>query len=135
MATTLLHGLKIQVEGLATGDCQARRKTRPRRADAEVAGTVAGARVTQAAALRAVSRPSPSTANPILAAALRSILRGNTPLPSLAEMGVRPEILEAAAEIADSSDVLGIETGPHEFLVRVVIWTDRQFGQRDSDRN
>jgi hypothetical protein len=43
-------------------------------------------------------------------------------LPSLEEMGVTPEIVEAAAEIADSSDVLGVERHTIELLRRLSVF-------------
>ena len=48
-------------------------------------------------------------------------------MPSLEELRLPPEILEAAAEIADASDAPGIEPWRLEFLVRFVVWAERQF--------
>jgi len=46
-------------------------------------------------------------------------------MPSLEELMVRPEILEAAEEICARSDVLGIERSEFERLVRIIVWGDR----------
>lgn len=45
---------------------------------------------------------------------------------AIGSLYVRPEILEAAEEIADLSDVVGIERSSLEWLVRVVLFLDRQ---------
>ncbi|MGO9701175.1 MAG: hypothetical protein ACLPX7_18135 [Xanthobacteraceae bacterium] len=68
---------------------------------------------------------------PNLGTAIRAVLRAEACLPSLEELEIRPEILEAAGEIADASDVPGIETERLEFLVRIVVWADRRFGRDD----
>ena len=46
-------------------------------------------------------------------------------LPTLEELGVGREFLEAAEEIADDSDVLGVERTRLEILVRFVVFWDR----------
>ena len=66
-----------------------------------------------------------SLTNPMFGTALRAILEGRRTLPSIEELAVPQEILEAAGVIADASDVLGIETSRLEFLVRTVVWADR----------
>lgn len=43
-----------------------------------------------------------------------------------ADFFVSPEILEAAEDIADCSDVPGLERGTLELLVRTVLFLDRQ---------
>ena len=47
-------------------------------------------------------------------------------LPSLQELGITPEILEAAEEIADTSDVLGVERHTLELLLRRAFALHRQ---------
>lgn len=51
-------------------------------------------------------------------------------LPSLEELRVPQEMLEAAAELADASDVLGLERYRLEVLVRFLLHHDRR---RDSN--
>ena len=46
-------------------------------------------------------------------------------VPLLKELGIRPETLEAAEEIAGLSDVLGLERHALELLVRAVVFSDR----------
>ena len=46
-------------------------------------------------------------------------------VPSLKELGIRPETLEAAEEIAGLSDVPGLERHTLELLVRAVVLSDR----------
>ena len=48
------------------------------------------------------------------------------PFPTLEALGVSREILEAAEEIADASDVPGIERSRLEYLLRLVIVLDRR---------
>lgn len=50
----------------------------------------------------------------------------NADVPSLEELGVSLETLEAAEEIVSGSDVLGVERTTLETLIRVVIWMDRE---------
>jgi hypothetical protein len=47
----------------------------------------------------------------------------------LAAIQIPREILEVAEEIADASDVPGIETGPLEHLVRFLLWAGRTMYQ------
>jgi len=47
------------------------------------------------------------------------------------EWQVRPEILEVAEEIADGSDVIGIEKWRLEWLLRAALYVDRQVRERD----
>jgi hypothetical protein len=46
-------------------------------------------------------------------------------LPTLADLGVRLEILEAAEEIADASDVIGLERTRLDRMLRIVFALDR----------
>lgn len=48
--------------------------------------------------------------------------------PLLSSIPVRTEILEVAEEIASSSDVIGIERTNLLFLVRAIVYLDRQRG-------
>ena len=47
-------------------------------------------------------------------------------LPSLKELGVTPETLAVAEEIAGLSDVPGVERHTLELLVRAVVFSDRR---------
>ena len=66
--------------------------------------------------------------------AIRDFLACPERVPSLSDLGIPREMVEAAEEIVDSSDVLGIETDKLEFLIRFLIAMDRDLFQRRSPK-
>ena len=64
--------------------------------------------------------------DPLVGLSLSQTLRFEAIVCELEKLRIQMETLEVAREIADSSDVVGIEVSVVEFLVRATILVDRQ---------